>query len=90
MHKLNSSLSFTKCVATININQVLLHNEVVHLQSESKHDNEPKRVSKPKRKSLLAIFSYIICKDTVNEDSMPVVPPSCRAAVVAKNEWNNG
>jgi len=42
------------------------------------------RESPNQRESLLAIFSYIICKDTVNEDSMPVVPPSCRAAVVCK------
>ena len=43
------------------------HNEVIQLQleSESKHDHDPKG------KSLFAIFSCLICKDTVNEDSRP-------------------
>ena len=46
------------------------HNEVIQLQleSESKCDHDPKG------KSLLAIFSCLLCKDTANEDSLPVVP----------------
>ena len=50
------------------------HSEVVHLRLEKEIDT--------KKSCVYAIFSCLICKDVVVEQSVAVVPPCCRAAVV--------
>lgn len=79
----DSSLPRTKVVATSSTIQLLseirsllgdYHCEVVRLRLERELD--------ARKATVYASFSCLICKEIVNEESAPVVPPCCRASVV--------
>ena len=52
------------------------HTEVVHLRLEREIDT--------KKSSVYMMLSCLICKEIAAEESVPVVPPCCRAAVVCQ------
>ena len=59
------------------------HQEVVRLRLERELQEE-------KKPTLYSMFSCLICKDVVVEESAPLVPPCCRAAVLCRecmDQW---
>ena len=52
------------------------HSEIVHLRLE--------RELEEKKPTLYSMFACLICKDVVVEESAPLVPPCCRAAVLCR------
>ena len=78
----DSSLPRTKVVATSSTIKILsdikslmgdYHTEAVRLRLERELDE---------KKLSVFLFSCLICKEIVFEESSPVVPPCCRASVV--------
>lgn len=68
------SSSSMKLLSEIKVTLETYHREVVSMRLE--------RDLEKSKSSILMIFSCLICKDIVDSESIPIVPPCCKAAVM--------